>query len=172
MANNPNLKTHRADYQETLSQVKDPYKYSEQRDAILSNKISEANERVRAFPNDENEHECLIQLIMEAQAMWEECEDKLRFIASDKNADRTLIAAQINQAHAKACEYQELHTSSLKNMLANTSKLYQAGNAMASAGQTIQDVGSSMKSVGHSMTSGCTIPIIILLLILLLLMIL
>lgn len=166
----PNLISLKSDYRSILSQMDDPYSYAEGRSTVIDSNISDAQERVKAFPSEEVEHESLIQAVMEAQALWEECESRLRVISGESTANRTIVAAQINQSSAKATEYREMFSSAMNNMVANTSAIYQFGESMKAAGQTMQNAGNAMKSAGHSMTIGCTIPIISLLLLLFLLM--
>lgn len=171
METKSSLKTYRTEFQSIFSNVYDPFDYAITRDSVIQNKMFEANERVTAFPYVKAEHESLIRLIMQGQALWEECENRLRRIVTMHGVDVTSVATQINQSHAKADEYREMYSTALKNMLSNTSSLYKAGTSMKTAGQVIQGAGNAMQSAGHSMTIGCTIPIILLIILLMLFMI-
>lgn len=155
------IKTHRESYRNVFTKVADPFKYAQDRDKVIRREISEAQERVNAFPNDDSEHEFLIQLTMEAQAMWEVCETMLRSNAMEQDADKTLIATQINQSHANAAEYRSMFSVAIKNQLSNTSSLYKAGQSMQTTGKAMQNVGDAMSSAGNKMTIGFTIPIIV-----------
>lgn len=170
---------YRSEYQTKLAEVDDVYDYALHRSEELDGMISDAKERVKAFPKDKSEHESLIQLAMESRALWEECEKRLRTVSRDAGVDRTAVARQINQSHEKADEYKTMLFDATQSMINNTSspsesvdKVQNAANTLKTTGQVLQDAGGAMKKTGHAMTVGCTIPIIIAAVLIILLMLL
>ena len=147
------------------------YSVAEKNDIMLSEQADDAEERWKAFPNDEREYEAVFWSYRELEIMWDACESRLRTIATTTtdSTKRTLLATQINESHENVVTYGKKATGTIVSSVDNSGG---AAESLQNVGNALNTVGGAMKDSGHKMTVGCTVPILIAIALMILLMLL